>query len=161
MLIVFCISMGGYIFYTLGNTVVFLNSGKDPSMEIALAGFATNFIVVIAFMFYSIIVLGTLINRFTDRVKCKKINSYLFYPSVIISFVFVFVASSLLRCRSSQSRGRVANPKRLGERDLLLQPRFLLLRSHFPEKLLPRLSGLAGRQWESQEVRGASPNALL
>lgn len=56
----------------------------------------------------------------------------------------------------AQSRGCPENAQRFGKR-VLLQPPLLLLRSHFPEKLLPGLTGLPelpGRQWELQEVRG-------
>lgn len=58
----------------------------------------------------------------------------------------------------AQSRGGLENAQRFGER-VLLQPPLLLLRSHFPEKLLPGLPGLPQlpcRQWEPQEVRGAA-----
>lgn len=59
----------------------------------------------------------------------------------------------------AQSRGCFKNTQCFGERVLLLllQPPLLLHCSHFPEKLLPGLTGfpeLPSRQWEPQEVRG-------
>lgn len=59
--------------------------------------------------------------------------------------------------RPAQSCGCFENTQCFGERVLLLQPPLLLHCSHFPEKLLPGLTGLPelpGRQWEPQEVRG-------
>lgn len=53
----------------------------------------------------------------------------------------------------SPQPGDLEGAQRLGER-VLLRPPLLVLRPHFPEKPLPGLAGLAGRQRQPQEVRG-------
>lgn len=58
----------------------------------------------------------------------------------------------------AQSRGCILENAQCFRERVLLQPRLLFLRSHFPEKHLSGFIGLPelpGRQWDSQEVRGA------
>lgn len=84
-------------------------------------------------------------------------------PFLCNVFFYFYLWAFRVQLGSLQCHGGLKNAQRLGERDLL-QPPLLLPCSHFPEILLPGLTGfpqlpqLPDRQWEPQEVRGGDWN---
>lgn len=95
---------------------------------------------------------------------CALTSSSFFCVMFVLCFLFFLFCFNLwaFYVWLAQSRGcLLENAQRFGER-VLLQPPLLFLRSHFPEKHLPGLTGLPelpGRQWEPQEVRGGGQTA--
>ncbi len=90
---VMCMALLWYsIFQILDNIAIF--EGAD---QLSVVGYAGNLVIIVAFLIYSIILIGAMVNRFTKKVKVNKVKGFWFFsivaviPTILITFYFAFI----------------------------------------------------------------------
>lgn len=66
--------------------------GSKTGHPLVIVGFMSNLMVISAFILYSVVIIGGIINRFTNKVEVEK--NKLFLPAAIFSVILVLIITS-------------------------------------------------------------------